>query len=356
MKKSIICTMLILCLLLVSCGSSSTAQGTASGKANPSTETTYWKMGMTATAAPVEVSEQFPNGLRHPFYQYMEFIDDEMNKETDGKYRVEYYMGAQLGNEGEVLENIMNGTYKAGIIATSYLGHYVDNFNALDFPFLYDDYDHIFRVFGSDYVAEMMSQVEEESNCVSLSMGIVGALHLSNNKRPIKTLNDVKGLKIRVADSLVHLRTIESMGAQAMPANWAEVYTGFQQGTFDGTNSLAWGYYSAKLYEVQKYLTECYMIYATESFIMNKDYFYGLPAEDQAAIRKASKQAEARHLDDYIAQDVFAFEELKKNGMEIVYANEFDRQPFVDAVKPYIEENRGKYGELFDVIDSLRES
>jgi TRAP-type C4-dicarboxylate transport system substrate-binding protein len=335
-RKAVFFVICVCFTVFLSCRGKST-QGQSS-----EVKTTLWKMGQTSTPESVPVSTTYRHGLRHPFYQFMEFIDDELADKTNDKYRIEFYIGGQLGSEADMIEGISLGTYKAGIIITSYLANYVEFFNALEFPFLYDDYDHFFRVLKSDFIADMCAKVEEDSNLVCLGLGVVGAYHLSNSKRPILTVGDVTGLKFRVMDSLVHVKTIEALGGQGIPAGWSEVYTGMQQGTFDGTTSLPWGYYSAKLYEVNQYLTENYMFYVPHAVLINKEYFYSLPEQDQREIRTAVKAAIDKHLADYVAQDEYAFEKLSQGGMKITRAGEFDRQPFVDALKPYIDANRDK--------------
>ncbi|MDR2089056.1 MAG: TRAP transporter substrate-binding protein [Clostridiales Family XIII bacterium] len=343
--------LLVICTLVLSaCGGSND-----SGSAEDAAET-------PATTGETESPENFekqtlqigttitPIDGKHIQWQTLEFLDEEINEATNGLIDLELYPSGQLGNEREVLEGLTMGTFK---IADPYsvMGTISDIFNVYDMPYLFEDFDHFVNVCRSD-LAKEMGKTLEAHNIKYLGMGSAsGPYQISNNTREVKLPKDLNGLKIRAMDSPYILDSINALGAQAIPMAWTEVYTGLQQKTIDGVCTINTGYWSAKLYEVQKYVSELDMFYSPTWIVANLEWFNSLPVEIQEGIQKGVDAAMERHYVDCVEQDAALKEELVRLGMTYTNKDEIDIQAFKEAIQPVYEKYQSRYG---DVIEQIR--
>jgi tripartite ATP-independent transporter DctP family solute receptor len=346
-SKTLLALVLIVSLIgLTACGgqtetpSDSNSGGTAS---LDNFEKQVLKIGTTVT----------PVNGKHIQWQTLEFLDEEINKATNGLIDLELYPSGQLGGERDVLEGLTMGTFK---IADPYsvMGTISDVFNVFDMPYLFNDYEHFVKVCRSDIPIEMAKTLEAH-NIKYLGMGSAsGPYHISTSNTPIKTPADLKGLKIRAMDSPLILDSINALGAQAVPMAWTEVYTGLQQNTIDGVCTINTGYYTAKLYEVQKHVGEIGMFYSPTFIVANLDWFNSLPKELQEGLQEGVTKAMERHYVDCLEQDAEVKQKLIELGVSYT-DDEIDHQAFRDAVKPVYDKYYEKYGEWIDKIRALGE-
>ena len=299
-----------------------------------------WKTGIAA--APV-------NG-RHPIYQALLFLDEEISTATGGKYGVEIFHSGQLGGERDIMEGVQLGTYKFGAVPSSYTAALSDIFLILELPYLFKDYDHFIRVLRSDIGKEMLATLEDH-NLVGLGFCINGIYSLCNGKRPVLKASDLGGLKIRAMDAPIQLECVNTLGGRGVPMAWGEVYTGLQQGTIDGVLTINSGFSSARLFEVNKHLTMLQIFMLPSPILVNKDYWESLPEADRAQIMEGVRKAEDRHYVDFLAQDDEALDICKKEGMQIV--TEFDRASFETALEPVYEKYQGEYGDIVRRIRAM---
>jgi tripartite ATP-independent transporter DctP family solute receptor len=340
---------MVLSIVLSGCGGTTTPTTAAPTTAAPATtspldgfEKQVLQMGTTIT----------PVNGKHIHWQTMEFLAEEISKETNGLIELELYPSGQLGGERDFLEGISLGTFKIGL-PFSIVGTVSDVFNVYDMPYLIKDMDHFVKVAKSDLTKEM-GKTLESSNLKLLGMGSAsGPYHISNNTRSIKTVEDIKGLKIRAMESPFILDGINALGAQAVPMAWPEVYTALQQNTIDGVCTINTGYWSAKLYEVQDYVSELGMFYSPAYVIVNLEWFNSLPVELQEAVQRGVDAALERHYVDCVEQDEVIKQELKNLGMVYTEVEEIDVEAFREAVRTVYEKYEEKYGDLIRDIQAL---
>ncbi|NMA13841.1 MAG: TRAP transporter substrate-binding protein, partial [Clostridia bacterium] len=270
---------------------------------------------------------------KHVIYQIMEFLEEEVEKETNGKFDLELHHSGQLGQERDFIEGISMGTYKFGT-ACSVFGNLSDAYNVFDMPYLFKDFDHFARVCRSD-IAKDLGKTLEKENIVVLGTGLSGGkYHVSNSVRPIKTVADMKGLKIRTMESPLILETMNALGASAIPMAWSDVYTGCQQGTIDGVCTVNPGFLSIKLHEVQDYLSQLGITYSPQLVIANKQWWDGLSEEDRTAIQTAVDRAMERHYEDMKVQEDQMKQNLIDTGLiEVLDQEDIDIEGFRKAVE-----------------------
>lgn len=302
-----------------------------------------WKVGTSAGLV---------NG-KHVIYDLILKVKEEVEAATDSRYQIEPYHSSQLGSDRDTIEGAVMGTYQMTVVPGTFCGAYVDNFNVFEFPYLFSSADHFFDTMESDIAAEIGAELEQY-NLHWLGNGMNGILSVMNNKHEIRTVEDFKGLKLRVIDSPMQVGACECLGAQGAVVNWGETYTACQQNTIDGVITTGSGFLSGKIHEVSKYHTAANIFMTPISIVMNLEYWNSLPAEDQKLIQDAVTKALAWHRDtavDGLNADLAA--SIEEGNIANVTYDEFDHEAAAAAMAPLYEKYNDKYGAYFDRVRAL---
>lgn len=333
--------------LLVSCSNNTPSpddkdtntEAVGATKENPH----VWKVGTSAGLV---------NG-KHVIYDLILKVKEEVEAATDSRYQIEPYHSSQLGSDRDTIEGTVMGTYQMTVVPGTFCGAYVDNFNVFEFPYLFSSADHFFDTMESDIAAEIGAELEQY-NLHWLGNGMNGILSVMNNKHEIRTVEDFKGLKLRVIDSPVQVGACECLGAQGAVVNWGETYTACQQNTIDGVITTGSGFLSGKIHEVSKYHTAANIFMTPISIVMNLEYWNSLPAEDQKLIQDAVTKALAWHRDtavDGLNADLAT--SIEEGNIANVTYDEFDHEAAAAAMAPLYEKYNDKYGAYFDRVRAL---
>jgi tripartite ATP-independent transporter DctP family solute receptor len=216
-----------------------------------------------------------------------------------------------------------------------------------DIPFLFRDAAHAKAVAQGPIGAAIAAKFADKELTL-LALGKQGFRNITNSKRPIRTPDDLKGLKFRVIPNPIYQMTFKALGADVMPMDFPLVYAALKDGRLDGQENPVPTIAGSRFYEVQKYLTLSGHFFAPIAFVANRAMFEQLDPSDQAALIAAAKAgAEAT----WQAQlDAKKLEDLRSGGMEVIET--FDRQAFVDAVKPLDGEFEKRFGK--DLLAAIR--
>lgn len=336
--------------LLTACGSStdnapannqpaanSTSNGSGSDGGATKENPHIWKVGTSAGLV---------NG-KHVIYDLILKIEEEVESATDGRYQIEPYHSSQLGSDRDTIEGTAMGTYQMTVVPGTFCGAYVDNFNVFEFPYLFESADHFFDTMESDVAAEIGAELEAY-DLHWLGNGMNGILSAMNSKREIRTVDDFRGLKLRVIDSPMQVGAMECLGAQGTVVNWGETYTACQQNTIDGVITTGSGFLSGKIHEVSKYHTAANIFMTPISVVMNLNYWNSLPAEDQQLIQDAVTRALQWHREtavDGLNADLAS--SIEEGGIANVTYDEFDHDAAIAAMEPLYAKYEAQYGELF---------
>ncbi|SFM42578.1 TRAP transporter substrate-binding protein [Thermodesulforhabdus norvegica] len=237
----------------------------------------------------------------------------ELLESRSDKYEVKIYHSASLGTETEILQQIQLGTVQMGIITSGPFDVFLPEARVIDYPFLFSSYEEVDRVLDGEPGRLLLKRLERVG-FKGLSFSENGFRHLTNNKRPVHSVDDVKGLKIRVMESVLHKELWRLLGANPTPMGWP-IYTELQQGTIDAQENPLWVIWTYKLYEVQKYLTLTHHVYSAHIDIANLKWFNGLPPEDQKLIEECMIEA-AHYQRRWNRQNEATFlKNLKEAGM-----------------------------------------
>lgn len=275
---------------------------------------------------------------------------ESVEQATNGKFKFRQFPSSALGGEREMVEGLQLGTIEATIVSTGTLSNFVPSVGVTDIPFLFRDLKHARDVLDGPIGQEILPQFDERG-LVALAWGEQGFRHITNNKHPINTPADLAGLKLRTMENPVHITAFETLGAAPTPMAWPEVIGALQQGTIDGQENPLSVIVSAKLNEVQKYLTLSGHVYSPAMLLVSKQFYDKLTDEDKAAFKDAAAKGVAAmrgFVDDVEKTGV---ETLKERGMQINELSVEQKAAFQASLKPAYEQYYEKYGK--DLIDKI---
>ncbi|MGQ2904166.1 MAG: TRAP transporter substrate-binding protein [Neoaquamicrobium sediminum] len=270
--------------------------------------------------------------------------------ETDGRYVFRHFPSSGLGGEREVIEGVQLGTVEATIVSSGTLSNFVPETGVFDIPFLFRDLAHARAVLDGPIGQEILAKFDDVG-LVALAWGEQGFRHITNNRNAIAGPADVAGLKLRTMENPTHITAFEALGAAPTPMAWPEVIGALQQGTIDGQENPLSVITSAKLSEVQKYLTLSGHVYSPAMLLVSKQLWDGMSEEDQEIFRNAASEAVTAmrgFVDDVETSGVA---QLKEAGMDVGELSAEQKAMFQNALGGAYEQYYGTYGK--DLIDQI---
>jgi TRAP-type transport system periplasmic protein len=255
----------------------------------------------------------------------------EVAKRTNGKYRIEQYPSAALGDAPEMLKGVQASQIDIAFISDTGFAALIPEFGIFHVPFLFKDAAHACAVLDGPVGQEYLKKISDQG-VVALAWGENGMRHLTNSKHPVKEPKDLEGLKLRVPQSPIMVEAFQSLGMQVEPLAFPALYGALETGQFDAQENPIGSIVSAKFYKVQKHLSMTGHIYSWAVFIMSKETYEDLTAEEKAAFAEAARIggiASRKYAQEVEGKGI---ETLRAAGIEVVTS--IDREAFVAALKP----------------------
>lgn len=249
------------------------------------------------------------------------YFKNILSEKTAGAYDVQIFVGGQLGSEVEVTRECQAGaTVQMSIASGGAFSSFYKNYQAVIAPYLFPNRMTAWTFFDSQFFADFMGGLQPIGLRYLGTMDDGGGfVALTNSLRPVKTPEDLKGMRVRTEENPAHIAAMSAMGASAVPMAWGQVVTSLATKTahaqFNAPAVISW----AKLWDVQKYVTYLNHFYNTNTWVVNDKWFKAQSPENQKAILEAAREAvvyargAACHLAD------MSVELCKKNGMEFNY-------------------------------------
>ena len=258
-----------------------------------------------------------------------------MEKATGGKVKVNIYAADQLtnGNQSEGIQALMNGDpVQISMHSNLIYSAFDPRFNVVSLPFVYDSYDDADAKFDGE-AGEKLKEILGEYGLHCMGIAENGFRELTNSKREIKSVDDMKNLKVRVAGSNLLMECYKRWGADATNMNWSETYTALQQNTVEGEENPLPAIDAASVQEVQPYCSMWDAIYDCLFFCINQDIYDGLTPEQQAVVDECGQKAV--EYERYINRS--SDNEIKerwesKNGVTFTEKADMDIDSFKEAV------------------------
>jgi tripartite ATP-independent transporter DctP family solute receptor len=267
----------------------------------------------------------------YPTVMAVQYMGKQLAGETQGRLGVKVYPSGVLGTERDNIEQLRLGGLDLMRINAGPLNSVVPETIATVLPFVFRSTEHMRKVLDGPIGDEILASMESQG-LVGLAFYDSGARSFYTARKPIKSLADMKGLKIRVQQSDLFVAMIEALGANPTPMPYGEVYTALKTGIVDAAENNWPSYESSRHFEAAKYYSLTEHSLAPEVLVFSKKVWDGLPKADQAAIRKAAKDSVPYMRKLWDEREVKARKVVEAAGSQtITIAN---KQEFIDAMKP----------------------
>ncbi len=265
-----------------------------------------------------------------PYHTEALWAAQEIAKRTNNKYQIEVFPASQLGNENQINEALTLGTVDIIYTGVAFAGSIHKPIAISNAPFILRDFDHWKAYRDSKLFTDIAAGYEQKTKHKVASLTYYGQRHLTANKA-INKPEDMKGMKLRVPPAPLFLMFTKSVGANATPIAFAEVYLALQQGTVDGQENPLPTIMAKKFYEVQSHIMLSGHITESLVSIVGGHVWNKLNADEKAAFADVLKQAAGRATDQIRASEMKLADEFRKLGKTVV---EVDRKPFIAAAMP----------------------
>src|SRR6056297_50873 len=294
-------------------------------------------------------------GLGEGFTKFKEVLEAKSN----GAMKVEIYPNGQLGGDRELTESLQLGNVDLTAVSATNLAPFAKEFYVLDTFFMFDDRPHVYRVLEGKAGDAMLAPLEEK-NMMGLGFWENGFRHLTNSKRPVKTTDDMGGIKMRVAENPVQIAAWEAVGAGPTPMAWGELFTALQQGTLDGQERTMENIVKMKFYEVQENISLTGHKYSPYVVIMNLELFNSFSEQESEWVLSALEEATAYQREVAKKLEVEGLEIVKAAGNTVIEVTpeakaEF-RSSMMGAVNDMVKDKAGAemYKIYMDEVEALR--
>lgn len=291
-------------------------------------------------------SASFP-GL--PTHTWTIKFAEVMKERTNGKYQIEAIQERKLGGDKDNIELVGARAFEMGHSSTAIFDGFFPDLNALQMPFLITSYDALEKVFLADFTKKLLTALDK-INLHALGLIENGYRHIGNNVRSIYKPEDLKGIKIRVAETKMHQEIFSGLGAIPIPVSYGEIYTSLKTGVINGTEINATSASSEKLMEVLSHFSLTGHFFWPSVIYINKDVWNSIPPQDQ----KIFEQVIAELIPWQIAlcndSDKKAMKTMEKRGIKI---NQADSKLFFEGSK-FIYDKYMKYPAVATFVDAVK--
>ena len=248
------------------------------------------------------------------------------NEKLAGKATIVTFGSSQLGKDKELLKKLKLGTVTFAL-PSSVMASVTDEFGLFDMPYLVKDRAHMARIEKNILWPKLAPTVEAKGYKI-IAVWENGFRHITNNVRPIDVPADLEGIKLRTPKSVWRVKMFKSYGANPSPLSFSELFIALQTGTFDGQENPFAQIASAKLNEVQKYLSLTGHVYTPAYVTVSKKHWAELPADVRQTLEETARETQAFVYKKAAELEVDLLAQLKSGGMKVNTAN---KQAFVDA-------------------------
>lgn len=296
--------------------------------------------------------------MENPAHAFTGVFKNIVEAASNGEIRVEIYPSNQLGSAKEHIQMVRDGQIQGTLSSTGALAGYYPRIGVLDVPFAFNSNASTYEVLDGSFGKALAADIDASLGDVKV-LGFPdtgGFFSVTNSKRAINTLEDFKGIRIRTMTLPTHQKIIQSLGGEAYPLAWGEVYSSLQTGVIDGQMNPIPTVTFAKFDEVQEYLTLTNHLFAPYTLMLNKAFYDGLTDEERKIIHFAAQSGivAGRGLSRVIEASERGLEGLKKT-MKVNALSATERERFREATQPVVIEDirqvqDGKGVELLDLF------
>jgi tripartite ATP-independent transporter DctP family solute receptor len=302
------------------------------------------RAGVAQQKLVLKTSDVHPAG--YPTVVAVENLGKKLDQATNGRLSVQMFAAMQLGGEKEAIEQAQIGALAMARVSVGALGPVVDALNVINLPFLFRNTAHMQKVIDGAIGQELLDAVTNDSKAglIGLCWMDAGARSVFDTKRPIHTLADLKGLKIRVIGNPMFVDMMNALGGNGVAMGYDQVFSALQTGVIDGAENNPPSFVFDNHFQVAKYYTLTEHLIVPEMLVFSRRTWNTMSKDDQALVRKLAREAQLEERTLWAAYEKQAMDKAKAAGIQVIEIA--DKKPFQDAVKPVWD----KYGPRFAEI------
>jgi tripartite ATP-independent transporter DctP family solute receptor len=307
---------------------------------------------LAQTKMVLKASDVHPLG--YPTVEAVVRMGKKLEAATDGRLTLQMFPSMQLGGEKEMIEQAQLGALQLARISVGAVGPVVDDVNVFNLPFVFRNAKHMEAVIDGDVGNELLAKISanEKTGLIALCWMNAGSRNIYNNKRPIKTMADLKGLKVRMMGNPLFVDTMNALGGNGVALGFDQVFSSMQTGVIDGAENNPPSFMAQNHHQVAKYFTMTEHLIIPELLVFSKISWQKLTPADQALVKKAAKEAQAEQRVLWYEAENAALDKMKAAGTQMIM--DVDKKPWQDAVKPVWDKYGTKYAEMIKRIDAVK--
>lgn len=273
-------------------------------------------------------SDTHPDG--YPTVEAVKYFGKLVEERTNGRYKVEVYVAAQLGQEADTIEQVRAGVIDLNRVSMGPWNNLVPATQIPSLPYIFRSPEHMRKVMMGP-IGDEIAAGFEDYGVVVLTYYDGGARSFYNSKKPIESVDDLAGMKIRVMQSDIFVDMVAALGGTATPMPYGEVYSGIQTGVVDGAENNFPSYDTAGHFEVAPNYSLDEHLIVPEVFVMSKIVWDKLSPEDQAIFKQAARESAEKQFELWDAQVAASRAKVEAAGVTITTP---PKEPFIEAMKP----------------------
>jgi tripartite ATP-independent transporter DctP family solute receptor len=291
----------------------------------------------------------------YPTVVAVEDLGKKLEKATNGRISVQMYPSMQLGGEKEAIEQAQVGAIAFARVSVGALGPVVDDLNVFNLPYVFRNTAHMQKVIDGEIGKELLDKVTNSGKgLIGLCWMDAGARSFYNTKHPIKTMADLKGMKVRVMGNPMFVDMANSMGGNGIAMGYDQVFNALQTGVVDGAENNPPSFVFDNHYQVAKYYTIDEHLIVPEMLVFSKKIYDTMSKDEQAALLKFAREAQMEERRLWTEYEKQAMDKAKAAGIQIVQVSDADKKAFQEAVKPVWDKYGPKYAETVKRIQAVK--
>lgn len=303
-------------------------------------------MGMAQQKRVLRVADVQPEN--YPTVLGLKNIAETLKRSSGGRIELQVYPAGQLGDERSVIEQVKLGVIDMARVSASPMSQFNAKFGVLSMPFIFRDSVHMWKTLQGPIGRELLDGLQA-SGFIGLGYYDSGSRNFYTNKKPVRTVADLKDLRIRTQQSQVVLDMMEALGAKPVPMAFGEVYSALQTGAIDGAenNWPSYGPAGVRHYEVAKFFTLSGHSRVPEVIIFSKAVWDKLTPSDRLQIQQATTASIPVQVNAWNALEAQSRDAVLKAGAQVIRVNV---REFQQAVQPVYKKYEKDFGDLIDRI------
>ncbi|MBF8741875.1 MULTISPECIES: TRAP transporter substrate-binding protein [Pseudomonas] len=306
-------------------------------------------LSLPASALDIKFAEIHPAG--YPTVVAEQNMGKKLEQASNGEITFKMFPGGVLGSEKEVIEQAQIGAVQMTRVSLGIVGPVVPDVNVFNMPFVFRDHEHMRKVIDGDIGQEILDKItRSDFNLVALAWMDGGTRNLYT-KEPVRSIDDLKGMKIRVQGNPLFIDMMNAMGGNGIAMDTGEIFSALQTGVIDGAENNPPTLLEHNHYQNAKYYTLTGHLILPEPVVMSKTTWNKLSPEQQALVRKVAREAQMEERTLWDQKSAASEEKLKAAGVEFISV---DKKPFYDATASVREKYGAQYADLMKRIADVQ--